>query len=147
MSSMEFNALCRLISRSLPGRTKWMQCVPVLDDSSEATEEGVGLAINAETGPESYWYNVVFFSVVPDPDATADGGGFLVGRGEDVSDWIVEIGYSEDFDAIEDAVGEAKALARNLPQAGIFPTQERFEASLDLLDETDERQATPSTGG
>lgn len=146
MFGMDFNALCRLVNRSLPGTTKWMQCVPVLD-SSEATEEGVGLAINAETGPESYWYNLVFFSVVPAPDATQDDGGFLVGRGEDISDWIVEIGYSEDFDAIKDAVREAKALARNLPQAGIFPTQERFEASLDLLDETDERQATSSTGG
>lgn len=145
MSSMDFNALCKLISRSLPGRTKWMRCVPVFDDESP-TEEGIGLAITAERGPESYWYNVVFFTVVPSPDATADDGDFLPGRGEDASDWFVKTGYTEDFDTIGEAVGEAKALARNLPQAGIFPTRERFEASLDLLDETDERRATPATG-
>jgi len=122
-----------------------MQCVPVWDGDSP-TEEGVGLAITAEHGPEAYWYNVVFFSVIPDPDATATDGDFLPGRGEYYSDWTVKTGYAEDFDTIEEAVKEAKVLARNLPQAGIFPTRERFEASLDMLDETDEREAAEAMG-
>jgi len=145
MSRMDYNALCNLVNHSLPGRTKWMQCVPVRDDDSP-TEEGVGLAISAEHGPEAYWYNVVFFSVIPDPDATATDGDFLPGRGEYYSDWTVKTGYAEDFDTIEEAVKEAKVLARNLPQAGIFPTRERFEASLDMLDETDEREAAEAMG-
>lgn len=145
MPLMDFNALCRLINRSIPGRTKWMQCVPVFDGDS-ATEEGVGLAITAEHGPNGYWYDVVFFSVVPDPGATADDGDFLPGRGEQTGDWDVQIGYTGDFDTIDEAVREAKVLARILPEAGIFPTRERFEASLDMLDETDELEAA-TTGG
>lgn len=145
MWSMDFNSLCDLVNRSLPGRTKWMQCIPVWDEDSW-TEEGVGLAITAEYGPGSYWYNVVFFSVVPAPGATADDGGFLPGRGDGAADWTVETGYAEDFDTIEEAVEGAKALSRNLPTAGIFPTRERFEAALDRLDETDEREATTAPG-
>lgn len=83
---------------------------------------------------------MVFLSVIPDPQATAYDGDFLPGRGDDASDWTVQTGYTEDFDTIEEAVREAKVLARNLPQASIFPTKDRFEASLDLLDETDERE-------
>lgn len=140
MFTMDYNTLCNLIDRALPGRTKWMQCVPVFDDDAP-TEVGVGLAIIANSGPESYWYDVTFFSVLPDPEATGHDGEFLPGRGDEASDWVVELGYSEDFGTIERAASEAKTLARNLPQAGVFPTRERFEASLDMLDETDERRA------
>ena len=119
-------------------------------DEDSWTEEGVGLAITAEhgpgRGPGSYWYNVVFFSVVPAPGATTEDGGFLTGRGDGAPDWTVETGYAEDFDTIGEAVEEAKALSRNLPEAGIFPTRERFEAALDMLDDTDEREATAAPG-
>jgi hypothetical protein len=140
MFVMDYNALCNLVDRSLPGRTKWMQCVPVGGDGAP-TEQGVGLAITAEHGPASYWYDVVYFSVVPSPEVTGADGGFLPGRGEDASDWIVELGYEEAFETIGEAVEEAKVLVRNLPQAGIFPSRERFEAALNMLDETDEKQA------
>lgn len=140
MFVMDYNALCNLVDDSLPGRTKWMQCVPVAGDGAP-TEQGVGLAITAEHGSYSYWYDVVYFSVVPNPEASGADGDFLPGRGEDARDWVVLTGYREDFETIGEAVEEAKILARNLPQAGIFPSRERFEAALDMLDETDEKQA------
>ena len=140
MFVMDYNTLCNLVDYALSGRTKWMQCVPVAGDGAP-TEQGVGLAITAEHGPDSYWYDVVYFSVVPSPEATGADGDFLPGRGEDGRDWTVKLGYEEDFDTIGEAVEEAKILARDLPQAGIFPSRERFEAALDMLDETDEKQA------
>jgi hypothetical protein len=140
MFVMDYNALCNLVDHALPGRTKWMQCVPVIDKDAP-TEQGVGLAITAERGPESYWYDVVYFSVAPNPEATGADGDFLPGRGEGASDWIVKTGYEEDFETIGEAVEETKILSRNLPQAGIFPSRERFESALDLLDDTDEKQA------
>ena len=140
MFMMDYNVLCNLVDDALPGRTKWMQCVPVLEKDAP-TEQGVGLAITAEHGPDSYWYDVVYFSVVPNPEATGEDGNFLPDRGEDGRDWTVKLGYEEDFDTIGEAVEEAKILARDLPQSGIFPSRERFEAALDMLDETDERQA------
>ena len=139
MFVMDYNTLCNLVDDSLPGRIKWMQCVPV-EDEDAPTEQGVGLAITAEHGPDSYWYDVVYFSVVPNPDASGTEGDFLPGRGEEASDWVVKLGYEEDFETIREAVEEIKILARNLPQAGIFPTRERFEVALDSLDETDEKQ-------
>ena len=128
MFVMDYNALCNLVGDALPGRTKWMQCVPVSGDGAP-TEQGVGLAITAERGPDSYWYDVLYFSVVPNPEATGADGDFLPGRGEDGWDWAVQLGYEEDFDTIGEAVEEAKVLARNLPQAGIFPSKERFVSS------------------
>ena len=82
MFCMDYNALCNLIGDSLPGRTTWMQCVPVAGDGTP-TEQGVGLVITAEHGLDSYWYNVIYFSVLPNLDATGADGDFLPGRGED----------------------------------------------------------------
>ncbi len=65
MSCVDWNAMIRHISGALPGLGLWMQCVPVFDEDSP-TEEGVGLAIQRESGPKGRWYTVVFFSVVPD---------------------------------------------------------------------------------
>ena len=139
MFCMDYNALCNLIGDSLPGRTTWMQCVPVAGDGTP-TEQGVGLVITAEHGLDSYWYNVIYFSVLLNPDATGADGDFLPGRGEDARDWDVLTGYREDFNTIGEAASETKTLARNLPQAGIFRSRERFEAALDMLDKTDEKR-------
>ncbi|MDQ3316864.1 MAG: hypothetical protein M3522_05955 [Actinomycetota bacterium] len=130
MFFVDWNALIRLIDRSLPGRGLWMHCAPVFDPD-RPTEEGVGLAVQRESGPKGRWYVVVFFSVVPSPEAVGPDGDFLPGRGEEVSDWVVDVGYQGDFDALEEAIGEAKDLAPRLPKSAIYPTAERFHAFLE----------------
>ncbi len=137
MIPVHWNELIRHIDGSLPGRGLWMQCVPVLDDDSP-TESGVGLAIQKEYGPKENWYTVLFFTVVPDPDALAEGGGFLPGRGEKTSDWNVEVGYQEDFDTLEEAITKAKGLAANLPISPIFGTRERLFDILEKVTDPDE---------
>ncbi len=137
MISVYWNELIRHIDRFLPGRGLWMQCVPVLDEDSP-TESGVGLAIQKECGPKGNWYTVVFFTVVPDPDALADDGAFLPGRGEKTSDWNVEVGYQGNFDTLEGAITEAKGLAANLPISPIFGTRERLLDILDKVTDPDE---------
>jgi hypothetical protein len=137
MIPMDWNELIRHIDKSLPGRGLWMQCVPVLDEDSP-TESGVGLAIQKEYGPGTNWYTVLFFTVVPDPDALAEGGDFLPGRGEKTSDWNVEVGYQGDFDILEEAIAEAKGLAANLPISPIFGTRERLLDILDKVADPDE---------
>ncbi len=134
MFPVDWNALIRHISRELPGLQLWIQCVPVFDDDAP-TEEGVGLAVQRESGPGNpgRWYTVVFFSVVPDPGAAGEDGRFLPGRGEEVSDWAVEVGYQGDHDTLEEAIDEAKGLARDLPMSGIYRTHERREAILDRV--------------
>lgn len=137
MIPVDWNELVRHIDRSLPGLCLWMQCVPVRDDDS-AAEEGVGLAVQRLSEPEGRRYLVVFFSVLPDPDATGERGAFLPGRGERIADWTVEVGYEGDFDAFEEAVRETKSLARHLPMSGIYRTHERREAVLDEVTDPDE---------
>lgn len=135
MSVMHFNDLFDLIDEALPGQRLWMQCVPVRDSDSP-TEEGVGLAIQ-KTQKEPYLdkrsYRPVFFSVVPKNEALDDSGTLLPGRGEDASDWDVEIGYQEPFDTLAEAIEEAKVLARGLPMSPIFRTEERRAAILDAV--------------
>ena len=114
-----------------------MQSVPVLDDDSPI-DEGVGLAIQRESGPKGRWYEVVFFRVVPDEEALRADGDFLPGRGEETSDWIVEVGYQGEHDALEDAIEEAKGLARGLPMSGIYRTPERLEAILDKVSDPED---------
>lgn len=130
---MHWNALIRHIHRALPGLTLWMQSVPVLDRPDAPTWEGVGLAIQRESGPKGRWYEVVFFRVVPDEEALAPSGDFLDGRGIETSDWIVEVGYRGEHDALEGAIEETKGLARGLPMSGIYRTPERLEAILDKV--------------
>ncbi|MEW6638386.1 MAG: hypothetical protein AB1425_16405 [Actinomycetota bacterium] len=137
MIPVDWNELIRHIDKSLPGRGLWMQCVPVFDEDSP-TESGVGLAIQKEYGPGTNWYTVVFFSVVPDPDALADDGDFLPGRGEETADWNIEAGYQGDFDTLEEAIREAKALAEHLPISPIFGTRERLLDILDKVKDPDE---------
>jgi hypothetical protein len=137
MIPVNWNELIRHIDGSLPGRGLWMQCVPVLDDDSP-TESGVGLAIQKEYGSKGDWYTVVFFSVVPDPDALADDGDFLPGRGEKTADWNIEVGYQGDFDTLEEAVREAKALAGHLPTSPIFGTRNKLFEILDKVTDPDE---------
>jgi hypothetical protein len=137
MIPVDWNALVRHIDRSLPGRGLWMQCEPVFDDD-RPTEEGVGLAIQREpagtpAGNPGRWYTVAFFSVVPAPEAVGDDGRFLPGRGEEVSDWTVQVGYQGDHDNLGEAIDEAKDLARDLPTSGIYRTNERLEAILDQV--------------
>ena len=135
MTVMHFNDLFDLIEEALPGQRLWMQCVPVQDDDNP-TEEGVGLAIQKtqkETYPDKKTYSPVFFSVVPNNDALDDSGTLLPGRGEDASDWTVEIGYQEPFDTLAEAIDEAKILARGLPMSPIFRTEERRAAILDAV--------------
>jgi hypothetical protein len=86
-----------------------------------------------ESGPKGHWYTVVFFAVVPDPDAVGPDCAFLPGRGEEVSDWAVRAGYQGDHDRLEDAVGEAKELAAGLPKSGLYPSPERLRAFLDQV--------------
>lgn len=129
MDFMDWNDLIRKINRELPGLSLWMHCAPVLDDDSP-TEQGVGLAVQREAGPKGRWFLVVFFELLPDPDALDAGGHFLEGRGEDPSDWTVKVGYQGDFDTLEEAIGEAKDLAPRLPRSAIYPTDERFHAAL-----------------
>jgi hypothetical protein len=137
MIRVDWNELVRHIDRSLPGRGLWTQCVPVLDGDS-STESGVGLAIQKEYGPRTNWYSVVFFSVVPDPDALADDGDFLPGRGEETSDWNVEVGYRGDFDTLEEAIRESKDLAGHLPISPIFGTRQKLSEILDKVTDPDE---------
>jgi hypothetical protein len=132
-----WNELVRHIDRSLPGRGLWMQCVPVLDGDSP-TESGVGLAVQKEYGPKGDWYTVVFFTVVPDPDALAEDGDFLPDRGEETSDWNVEVGYQQDFDTLEEAIREAKGLAANLPISPIFGTRQGLFEILNKVTDPDE---------
>ena len=132
MLPMDWNALIRHISCALPGLGLWMQCVPVFDDDAP-TEEGVGLAIQRQSGPKGRWYTVVFFSVVPDPAAVGEGGTFLPGRGDEVADWAVEVGYEGEHDTLREAIDDAKGLARGLPMSGIYRTHERREAILDQV--------------
>jgi len=132
MFPMDWNALIRHIDRALPGRGLWMQCVPVFD-SDRPTEEGIGLAIQRESGPKGRWYSTIFFSVVPDPDAVGADGGFLPGRGEEAADWTVDVGYRGDHDTLEAAIDEAKGLAADLPINGMFRTEERLDAILDQV--------------
>ncbi len=82
---MDWNALIREISHALPELSLWMHSVPVIDGDGQ-TEESVGFAVQRESEPRGRWYLVVFFRLVPDPDAIGSDGGFLPGRGEDVSD-------------------------------------------------------------
>ena len=140
---MHWNEQISHIHRSLPGLTLWMQCVPLLDDDS-ATEEGVGLATQRESEPKGRWYDVVFFRVVADAGAPGADGDFLPGRGEEISDRIVEVGYRGEHDALEDAIGETKSLAKDLPMSGIYRTPERLEAILDKV--TDRTREGPADG-
>jgi hypothetical protein len=132
MFPVNWNALIRHIDRSLPGRGLWMHCAPVFD-SDRPTEEGVGLAVQRESGPRGRWYLVVFFAVVPSTEAVGPDGGFLPGRGDDVCDWAVEVGYQGDHDTLEGAVGEAKGLAEGLPKSALYPNPERVRAFLDQV--------------
>ena len=141
MFSMDWNALIRHISRALPGLGLWMQCVPVFDDDAP-TEEGVGLAVQRASGPKGRWYTVVFFSVVPDPGATGVDGTFLPGRGEEVADWAVEVGYQGDHDTLQEAIDDAKGLARDLPMSGIYRTHERREKILDQVSDPEDLEET-----
>lgn len=134
---MDWNELIRYIQRSLPGRDLWMQCMPVFDDD-RPTEEGVGLAIQKEYGPGEEWYSVVFFRVLPRSEALAADGDFLPGRGEDTSDWDVEIGYEGDFDTLARAIEEAKGLGAQLPMSGIYRTRERLFSILDQVRDPDD---------
>lgn len=132
MFRVDWNALIRHIDRSLPGRGLWMQCVPVFDAPDAPTEEGVGLAIQRESGPKGRWYKVVFFRVVPDEDALdPENGDFLPGRGDETADWVVEVGYEGDHDTLAEGIDEAKDLARDLPTGGVYATHEIREAILD----------------
>ncbi len=135
MFRVDWNALIRHIDRSLPGRGLWMQCVPVFDApdaAGGATEEGVGLAIQRESGPKARWYKVVFFRVVPDEEALDEStGDFLPGRGDETADWVVKVGYEGDHDTLKEAIEEAKGLARDLPTGGVYSTHEIREAILD----------------
>lgn len=140
MILMDYNSLCRLIHRSLPGETRWMQCVP-RRESGEPAEEGVGLAINREAGPKGSWYLVVFFRVVPEQSATDDDGEFLPGRGEDPEDWSVRVGYTGDHDTLADAVDEARDLAKHLPRPAFFKTEAHQAAILGSLEELQEDPA------
>lgn len=109
-----------------------MQCVPVFDALDAPTEEGVGLAIQRESGPKGRWYKVVFFRVVPDQDALdPESGDFLPGRGDETDDWVVEVGYEGDHDTLAEGIDEAKGLARDLPTGGVYATHEIREAILD----------------
>ena len=139
MIPVDWNDLIRKIDRELPGLSLWMHCAPVLDDDSEI-EQGVGLAVQRESGPGNpgRWYLVVFFEVLPDPEALDGDGRFLEGRGEDVSDWIVEVGYQGDFDTLREAIGEAKDLAPRLPRSAIYPTEERFHAALEKVNDPED---------
>lgn len=138
MMPVDWNELIRHINRSMPGVCLWMQCVPVWDDDSP-TEEGVGLTIQRLLDPGGgRHYQVIYFSVVPDPEATDEHGLFLPDRGDRTSDWTIESGYDGDFDTLEGAIAEAKSLARNLPMSGIFRTHERREAILDKVTDPDE---------
>lgn len=134
MFPVDWNALIRRVDRSLPGRGLWMHCAPVFD-SDRPTEEGAGLAVQRESGPGNpgRWYVVVFFSVVPSPEAVGPDGDFLPGRGEEASDWVVEVGYRGDHDTLEGAVGEAKELAAGLPSSALYPNPERLRAFLDQV--------------
>ncbi len=132
MMPVDWNDLIRKINRELPGISLWMHCAPVLDDDSEI-EQGVGLAVQRESGPKGRWYLVVFFGVVPEPEALADHGRFLAGRGEDPADWVVKVGYQEDFDTLQEAISEAKGLAPRLPRSAIYPTEERLVAFLEKV--------------
>ncbi len=136
MFPMDWIELIRRIDRSLPGRGLWMQCVPVFDEAFP-TEEGVGLAIQKEYGSKTNRYAVVFFSVVPDPDALGDDGDFLPGSGEETPDWNIDIGYQEDFATLGEAVAEAKNLAANLPISPIFATRDGLLAVLDKVTDPD----------
>ena len=142
MMSVDWNDLIRKINRELPGLSLWMHCAPVLDDDAP-TEQGVGLALQRESGPGGIgaprrWYLVVFFELLPDPRALDDGGSFLRGRGDDASDWIVKIGYQGDFDTLQEAIREAKDLAPRLPRSAIYPTEERFHAALERVNDPED---------
>lgn len=137
MMPVEWNVLISKIDRELPGLSLWMHCAPVLDDDTE-TEQGVGLAVQRESGPKGRWYLVVFFELLPDRDALDDEGRFLEGRGDDPSDWAVRVGYQGDFDTLEDAIGEAKDLAPRLPRSAIYPTEERFHAALERVNDPED---------
>ena len=115
-----------------------MQSVPVLDEPDAPTGEGVGLAIQRESGPKGRWYEVVFFRVVPDEAALGSDGDFLPGRGEEASDWIVEVGYRGEHDDLEDAVEETKGLAGDLPMSRIYHTPERLAAILDEVSDPED---------
>lgn len=156
MSVMHFNDLFDLIDEALPGQRLWMQCVPVQDDDS-TTEEGVGLAIQKESlqkesSPHKKSYSPIFFSVVPKNEALDDSGTLLPGRGEDATDWNVEIGYQEQFGTLAEAIDEAKVLARGLPMSPIFRTEERRAAILDAVtdpedfDDQDPDEPDPDIG-
>jgi hypothetical protein len=135
MSVMHFNDLFDLIDEALPGQRLWMQCVPVRDGNS-SIEEGVGLAIQKtqiESFPDKKSYSPIFFSVVPKTEALDGTGSLLPGRGDDASDWAVEIGYQEPFDTLAEAINEAKVLACGLPMSPIFRTEERRTAILDAV--------------
>ncbi len=132
MFPMDWNALIRHIDRALPGRGLWMLCVPVFD-GDRTTEEGVGLAIQRESGPKDRWYSTVFFSVVPDPDAVGADGTFLPGRGEQAADWTVDVCYRGEHDTLQAAIYEAKGLAADLPMNHVFVTEERLDAILDRV--------------
>ena len=116
-----------------------MQCVPVFDDAAGAgTEEGVGLAIQREGDASGRWYAVVFFRVVPDEGALERGGDFLPGRGDEVADWVVEVGYEGDHDTLAEAIREAKGLARDLPTGGVYATHEIREKILDQVSDPED---------
>lgn len=137
MIPVDWNDLIRNINRELPGLSLWMHCAPVLDDDSEI-EQGVGLAVQREWGPKGRWYLVVFFELLPEPDTLDNAGRFLEGRGDDVSDWIVKVGYQGDFDTLEEAIGEARDLAPRLPRSAIYPTEERFHAALERVNDPED---------
>ena len=134
MFPVDWNALIRHIDRFLPGRGLWMQCIPVFDDD-KPTEEGVGLAIQREEGPRSHWYTVLFFTLVPIPEALTPGGEFLAGRGADPFDWTVDIGYEGEFDDLREAKREAKSLARKLPKPYPPASPQVLLNTIDLLED------------
>ncbi|MBA3388551.1 MAG: hypothetical protein H0U02_04185 [Rubrobacter sp.] len=141
MIPVDWNALIRQIDRSLPGLSLWMHCAPVFDDDSP-TEESVGLAIQRQSGPKGRWYVVVFFRVVPDPAAVDEVGLFPPGRGQETSDWTVNVGYQGDHDNLEEAVAEAKDLARHLPSSALYPNEERLAAFLGKVTDPEDLEET-----
>lgn len=149
MFPVDWNALIRHIERSLPGRGLWMQCIPVFDQD-KPTEEGVGLAIQREEGPRSRWYTVLFFTLRPTSDAVAPDGQFLPGRGDNPSDWTVDVSYDPEFEDLGSAKREARSLAQHLPKpyppASPNALLNTIDALEDYFEDTGETEAGSAYG-